>query len=138
MQDYRKLKVWEFSHALVLDVYRATDGFPASESSGLTSQLRRSPASIPATIAEGSGRSTSVDFAKFLDIASGSASECEYQPLLAHDLGYVDDASYEGLAARIGEIKRMLGALISRVRGSTRTRPSSNENRKPKTENSSP
>ena len=78
MRDFRKLSVWEKSHQLTLGVYRATAGFPQREMYGLTSQLRRSCASIPANISEGSGRDGEKDFARYLTIASGSASETEY------------------------------------------------------------
>jgi four helix bundle protein len=66
MQDFKGLKVWEEAHVLTVDVYRATAGFPRSEAFGLTSQLRRSSASIPANIAEGCGRRSRNEFAQSL------------------------------------------------------------------------
>ena len=87
MQDFRKLKVWEKSHALALAIYRTTAGFPNSEMYGLTSQIRRCSISIPSNIAEGCGRSTNGDLLRFLDIAMGSAKELEYQLLLSYELG---------------------------------------------------
>ena len=82
MQDFRNLKVWEKAHAFTLDVYRVTASFPREERFALVDQLRRSASSIPTNIAEGCGRETDRDFAQFINIAAGSASECEYQLLL--------------------------------------------------------
>lgn len=112
------LKVWRDSHALTLSIYRITAGFPKTEVYGLTSQLRRAAASVPANIAEGCGRKTSAEFARFLQIAMGSASEVEYHLLLARDLQYLGEADYLSLNDCIVQIKRMLTGLIKRVDGS--------------------
>ena len=85
MQDFRKLNVWEKAHEFVLDVYKASDLFPPQEKFGVTSQLRRSAASIPTNIAEGCGRGSNADLARFLQISMGSASEVEYLLILARD-----------------------------------------------------
>src|SRR5713226_5621353 len=92
MRDFRELKVWEKAHGLTLAVYTATARFPKEELYGLTTQIRRSCASIPANLAEGCCRSGDVEFARFLQIAMGSASELEYHVLLAHDLKILGDA----------------------------------------------
>jgi len=78
--------------------------------------MRRSVSSIPTNIAEGSGRHTERDFARFLDNAMGSASELEYQLILAHDLGYIQHDSFERTIAELVEIKRMLNAFIQKLR----------------------
>ena len=88
MQDFRDLKVWQKAHNVVLAVYRASAEFPAAERFGLTSQLRRAAVSIPANIAEGCVRSSDADFARFLHISLGSASEVDYYLLLARDLKF--------------------------------------------------
>jgi four helix bundle protein len=85
MQDFRNLEVWKLSHGLTLDVYRTTKQFPDDERFGLTSQLRRGTASIPANLAEGCGRGTDADFGRFVQQAMGSSSEVEYHFLLAKD-----------------------------------------------------
>lgn len=115
MQDFRNLKVWEKSHWLTLQVYKVTKGFPKEELFTLTQQMRRSSMSIPTNIAEGCGRSTNADFARFLWIANGSAKELDYQLLLANDLGYMDRDVYPELSAVLNEIKRMLASLIRTV-----------------------
>jgi four helix bundle protein len=86
MKDFKELKVWSKAHALTLFVYGVTRTFPKDEIYGLTSQLRRSAASIAANIAEGCGRRSDGELARFLQIARGSASETEYNLLLARDL----------------------------------------------------
>jgi four helix bundle protein len=117
MQDFRKLKVWEKGHALTLSVYRDTSGFPKNELFGLTSQIRRSGSSIPMNIAEGCGRGSDADFSRFLHIAMGSASELDYQILLARDLGYLSEEVCSQLSLDVTEVKRMLSALIQKLKG---------------------
>src|SRR5215210_7617452 len=116
MRDFRELKVWEQGHRLTLDVYSATSGFPREEMYGLTAQLRRSSASIPANIAEVCGRSGDAELARFMLIAMGSASELEYHLLLAHDLKFLDARDYERLSEGTREVKRMLSKFINRLR----------------------
>ena len=86
MQDFRNLKVWDKAHTLTLDVYKTSKSFPREEMYGLTSQIRRASVSIGANIAEGACRRGDVDFARFLQIAAGSASELDYHLLLSRDL----------------------------------------------------
>ena len=118
MQDFRNLKVWQKAHALTLDVYRKTRGFPSEEKFGLTSQLRRSCSSIPANLAEGCGRSGDNDFARFVNIAMGSACEIDYHLLLSRDLEILPDAEYRSLLNQISEVKRMLASFEQTLRGS--------------------
>jgi four helix bundle protein len=116
MKDFRQLKVWEKSHQLALAVYKVTSKFPKEELYGLTSQIRRSSMSIPTNIAEGCGKFTDADFARFLQIAMGSASETEYQLLLSHDLGFLTKTQYDQLNTDVTEIKRMLASLLKTIR----------------------
>jgi four helix bundle protein len=119
MQDFRKLKVWEKSHQLTLEIYRTTQSFPKEELYGLTIQIRRSSASVATNIAEGCGRGSDGDFKRFLQIAMGSASEAEYQILLAHDLGYLAEPCFEQLSHENIEVKQMLASLIRTIKYST-------------------
>lgn len=119
MKDFRTLKVWHKAHELVLDVYRSTANFPKAEVYGLTGQMRRSCASIPANIAEGCGRAGDAELARFLQIAMGSASETEYHLLLAHDFGYLAVSDYDRLVARVTEVKRMLTSFMQTLREDT-------------------
>ncbi len=86
MREFRKLKVWEKAHELVLDAYRIIAGFPREELYRITAQPRRASVSIPANIAEGWGREGEAELRRFLRIGLGSASELEYHLLLARDL----------------------------------------------------
>ena len=116
MKDFRNLQVWEKAHALTLDVYKTTVSFPKEELYSLTSQIRRSSASIPTNIAEGCGRSGDAELARFMQIGMGSASELEYQLLLAHDLKYLDDKLYAELHEKVTEVKRMLASFIKTLK----------------------
>ena len=115
MQDYHKLQVWQKAHQLTLRVYRRTNAFPKSEMFGLTSQIRRATASIEMNIAEGCGRGSNPDLARFLRIAIGSASELECQTEIARDLEYLRASEAAEWLAAITEIKRMLTGLIKRL-----------------------
>jgi len=115
MRNFRKLTVWEKAHRLTLNIYKVTSSFPKEEMYGLVSQMRRSASSIPYNIAEGCGRNTQPQFANFLNIASGSSSELEYQIILAKDLNYIKYGTYQELTSEIIEIKQMLYSLHSKV-----------------------
>ncbi len=115
MRDFKQLKVWQKAHQLVLNVYRHTRGFPQDERFGLTAHLLKSAVSVPSNIAEGCGRESDRELARFLSIAAGSASETEYQLILARDLAYLDPEHHQVLDAQINEVKRMLNAFIQRL-----------------------
>jgi four helix bundle protein len=116
MQSFRNLRVWEESHRLTLDVYAASKTFPRDEMFGLTSQMRRSSASIGMNIAEGCCPKGGAEMSRFLQIAIGPASELEYQFLLAHDLEYLHNPAYERLIAQVEEVKKMLSSLMQKVK----------------------
>ena len=115
MKDFKQLRVWHESHHLTLGLYRETRAFPREEMYGLTSQIRRAAASIPANVAEGCGRRSDGEFTRFLQIARGSASELEYHLLLSHDLGLLTDERFEEMNNKLVEVQRMLTALVQRV-----------------------
>lgn len=116
MKNFRELKVWEKSHKLTLAVYKATKSFPKEELYGLTSQIRRASSSIPANIAEGCGRQGNAEFARFLQIAFGSANELEYHLILARDLQILDSEQHQQIENQLLEVKRMLASLLTKVR----------------------
>jgi four helix bundle protein len=113
MQDFRKLKVWEKAHSETLKIYTITENFPKEEIFGLTSQLRRSAASIPTNIAEGCGRGTRMELSQFLQVAMGSASEMEYLLILAKELNYLDGKIHDQCAQEVVEIKKCCLPLFS-------------------------
>ena len=113
MKDFRKLNVWDKAHKLTLEVYKQTTFFPKEELFGLISQIRRASISIPSNIAEGCGRGSNMELARFCQIAMGSASELEYQLLLAKDLNYFQEPIYKN---SLIEIKKMLTSLIKKLK----------------------
>lgn len=115
MRDYRRLEVFSASHRLTLDIYESTRAFPVAERFGLVSQLRRAATSIGSNIAEGAGRPTDADFARFIGVAMGSANELEYQICLGRDLGWMDDDSAEHLQASTRQVRSMLTRLHQRL-----------------------
>jgi four helix bundle protein len=112
MRDFRELNVWHKAHRLTLDVYRATKSFPRDELYSLTNQIRRASVSIGANIAEGSGKNSRPELARFLQIALGPASELEYHLLLSRDLGYLEAEIYQRLSEQVVEAKKMLNGFI--------------------------
>jgi four helix bundle protein len=115
MRDFRRLDVWNRAHQLTLDIFHTTGSFPASERFGLVTQMRRSAVSIPSNIAEGAGRSSRRDYARFLDIAVGSAHELDYQLQLSRDLGYADTDRLHELAGELIEVRSMVVGLKASV-----------------------
>ena len=113
MRPFQTLKVWQKAHQLTLHVYCATRFFPKDEQYGLSSQLRRAAASIPANIAEGCGRASARDLVRFTAIAAGSASELQYHLLLAHELDLLETATYQSLQADVSELMRMLNGFAN-------------------------
>ncbi|MFO7890764.1 MAG: four helix bundle protein [bacterium] len=116
MKDFRKLNVWEKAHKLTLEIYKQTTFFPKEELFGLISQIRRASISIPSNIAEGCGRGSNLELARFCQIAMGSASELEYQILLAKDLNYFQEPIYKSINDNLIEIKKMLASLIKKLK----------------------
>ena len=117
MRDFKKLEVWRRGHQLTLAVYQATATFPREESYGLTSQMRRASAAISANVAEGCGRGSNADLARFLQIAFGSASELEDHLLLARDLLLIQPAEHKRLTGEVVEIQLMLASFIKTLKG---------------------
>jgi four helix bundle protein len=112
VQSYRDLVVWQTAMALAEDCYRLTAAFPREEMFGLTSQIRRAAASIPANIAEGHGREMTGSFIQSLRIAQGSTKELETHLLLAQRIGLVGADTVKATLGRCEEVGKMLRALI--------------------------
>jgi len=112
LKNYKESKVWQKAYQLCLEVYRITRGFPEEEKYGLVSQIRRASVSVPSNIAEGYGRKTTREYIRSLYFAYGSNCELETQILLSRDLGYMKAQEKERLQGNIGEVERMLKALI--------------------------
>ena len=115
MRNYRELQVWNKAHNRTLELYRVSRRFPKEEIYGVTKQLRRAAASIGANLAEGCGRRTSTELARFVRIAMGSASELDYHLLLSHDLGFMNGGDFTRTAKQFTEVRKMLTSFLSSV-----------------------
>ena len=110
--NFKNLNVWKKSRELVKEVYLLIAKFPADERYGLSSQIKRCSVSIPSNIAEGSGRSSDLDFCRFLKISLGSSYELETQVILALDLQLLNEQQFEIVSKNISEVQKMLHGLI--------------------------
>jgi four helix bundle protein len=119
VRNYRDLKVWEKAHQLTLAVYRDTRCFSKEELFGLTSQIRRASVSIEANLAEGCGRRSDGEMARFVQIAMGSGTELSCHLLVSRDLGLMNETDYTKLESRVSEVLRMPSALSQRVKRPT-------------------
>ena len=115
MQDFKKREVWHKGIALARRAYSVAGRLPAEERFELSSQIRRASISIPSNIAEGAGRGSSKDFARFLRIAYGSACELETQLILAESLGFISRNDLDDTATEVVEVRRVLYALAAEV-----------------------
>jgi four helix bundle protein len=115
MRNYRDLQVWTKAHNLTLELYRVSRGFTREELYGITSQLRRAAVSIGANLAEGCGRRSSAELARFVRIAMGSASELDYHLLLCRDLGLMHVDDFTRTANELTEVRKMLTSFLSSV-----------------------
>lgn len=108
--------VWQKSMDLVTAVYKLTDDFPKSELYGLTSQIRRCAASIPANIAEGQGRRLAGEFLQFLGNARGSLLELDTHLEIAVRLGMLNRELHSTLMEQLIEVRKLLNGLMRSIR----------------------
>jgi four helix bundle protein len=123
VQSHRDLKVWQLGMDITEEVYQLSKSFPREETYGLTSQLRRSAASVPANIAEGNGRDSAKDYLRHLSIAVGSLCEAETFLRLAERLQYASPKDIESLLRLIEEEGRMLRGLQRSLRRNLEQQP---------------
>jgi four helix bundle protein len=115
MRNYRDLQVWSKAHNLTLELYRVSRQFPREEIYGITGQMRRAAVSIGANLAEGCGRRTSSELARFVRIAMGSASELDYHLLLSRDLGFMAADEFTRASSALIEVRKMLTSFLNSV-----------------------
>jgi four helix bundle protein len=116
MRNYEDLEVWQKAHALTICLYRITEDFPRAEMFGLTSQIRRAAGSIGANLAEGCGRWTDLELARYVQIAMGSASELHNHLRLARDLEFLGDPDFHASTRTLTRVRQMLTALLQTLR----------------------
>jgi four helix bundle protein len=112
INSYRDLRLWQEAMSLAESCYRLTKSFPKEEVFGLTSQIRRSAASIPANIAEGHGRENTRSFVQYLRISQGSLKELETHLLLAQRVGATHETECNPALEQCQIVGKMLRALI--------------------------
>lgn len=108
MRPFQDLLVWQKAHELTLEVYRLTRSYPPDERFGLTSQTRRSAASVPGNISEACGKRTLPQLRASLDFAGGSLSELEYWFILGRDLGYMSSEVHDERNAQLNDVRKLL------------------------------
>jgi four helix bundle protein len=121
--SYRDLVAWQKAMTLVEAVYRETASWPGDERFGLTAQVRRAVVSVPANIAEGSGRSGSSELRRFLSIAHGSLCEVQTQLEIAERLGFMEQGKAQNLLEHGAEVSRILRGLIRSLETARPQRP---------------
>ena len=115
IRSFEDLEVWQLSVESVEMVYRLSQRFPDSERFGLTAQVRRAAVSVPSNIAEGFGRGSRQDYARFLRMARGSLYEVETQLIIAKRLGFTDEDSHQSIRAKLAETGRVRAGLIRSI-----------------------
>jgi four helix bundle protein len=108
MHKFKELIVWQKARILVKEIYVLTSFYPSSEKFGIISQIQRAVISIPANIAEGSGRGSNKDFSRFIDMALASAFELETEIILSYDLSFISEQNLNEILPMIQEVQKML------------------------------
>ena len=111
MKTHKDLDVWKKSIVLVTSIYALTKAFPNDELFGLVNQMRRCAVSIPSNIAEGAGRDSSKEFARYLSISMGSIAELETHLIIAKNLNYGTDSEIENILDELIVIRKMTVGL---------------------------
>ncbi|HNW57971.1 MAG TPA: four helix bundle protein [Bacteroidales bacterium] len=114
--SWKDLIVWQKAHQLVIDIYKTANSFPESEKYNLTSQIKRAAVSVPTNIVEGHDRNSVNEFIRFLYISRGSLEEVRYLFLLAKDLGYANEITYQETERKCSEISILLNNLIKSIK----------------------
>lgn len=115
VRSHRDLIVWQKAMDLAVGIYRLSKQFPKSETYGLTSQITRAAASVPANIAEGGARGSAGDYSRFLRIAKGSLMETETYLLLATRLDYLTILDAAPILDLIKEVSKMLTSINAKI-----------------------
>ncbi len=108
MHNIKKLKIWNDSIDLCVEVYRALSDMPSDKKFGLSSQIKRSAVSIPSNIAEGAGRERENEFYHFLNIAYGSSYELQTQVIISEKLNFISPKTNETLLNKLNEVQKMV------------------------------
>lgn len=115
MRNFRNYDIWRDSISLVKNIYLFTNNFPKNDA--IINQMHRCAISIPSNIAEGASRFSSKEFARFLEIALGSAFELETQIELSHILQYIDNNIYDNILKDTISLEKRISSMIQKIRG---------------------
>lgn len=116
MKTHKDLEVWKLSVDLVTEIYQLTSTFPKEERFGLTNQIRRSSISVPSNIAEGAARHSQKEFIQFLYIALGSQQDLDTQLIIAKNLKFLTEGSFNQTISKIQTVGKLLNGLIKYVK----------------------
>lgn len=115
LHNFRKLTIWKEGIGIAKETYANTKIFPKSEVYGLSSQMQRAAVSIPSNIAEGTARKSNKHFAQYLETALGSAYEWETQLIIAYEIGYISEETFNHLETKINKIQSMISKFIDGI-----------------------
>ena len=121
MSSHKNLDVWKLSVKFVTEIYQETSKFPKEEMFGITSQMRRSAVSIASNIAEGAARQTDKEYVRFLYYSLGSKEELDTQLIIAQQLNYITQNSFDRLSPQLETIGKLLNGLIKYLKTSNKT-----------------
>lgn len=116
MRDFRKYEIWNEGMVIVDLIYETTLGFPKNEVYALTDQIQRAAVSIPSNIAEGSSRSSELEFAHFLEYSIGSCFEVETQIEIAYRRAYIKEEDFKYILLKLHSEERKLNQFISKLK----------------------
>ncbi|NEN90451.1 MULTISPECIES: four helix bundle protein [unclassified Okeania] len=115
MGSHREQYIWKRGVKMAINCYKITQHFPTSELYGLTSQIRRSCVSVPSNIAEGYGRTSKVEYIRFLRIALGSLRELDTQLIIAKAVNLAKPELFNSIIQEVDELQRLIIATIRKL-----------------------
>lgn len=115
MRNFKQLKIWQKGFDIAVKSYHLVSSFPKEEKYGLSLQITKAAVSIPSNIAEGSSRSSSKDYNRFLEISLGSSFEMETQLLIAEAVNFGEKGKREDLLKDIDEEQKMIMSFMSKI-----------------------
>lgn len=118
MKNFKKLEIWQYGFQIARNSFEITKAFPTQEKWGLALQINKAEVSIPSNIAEGSSRTSSKDYKRFIEISLGSAFELETQLLISKALAYGNVQLIEETLALLNREEKMLMSFSKKLESS--------------------
>ena len=115
MRNFKELKIWQKGFKIAVDCLKIITAFPKEEKFGISSQISRAAISIPSNIAEGSGRSSQKEYARFIEISLGSSFELETQLLIALAVNYGNKTDVEAVLKEVDEEQKMMISFLVKL-----------------------